>query len=210
MLGTQNFPVFLAGAIMLNLMPGPDTLYIVARSVAQGRKAGLASVAGISSGSAVHAAAAALGLSAVLASSAFAFSLVKWLGVAYLIYMGLQLLLARAPAQEASGASAAASHWQIYRQGLLTNLLNPKVALFFLALLPQFVNPAAAQRELALLFLGAVFVMTGTLWCTAVVLVAASVSKAVRATSTALIIARRVAGGVFISLGLELATERAA
>src|SRR3954468_21943461 len=148
-LGIHDFWLFVASGIVLNVTPGPDTLYIVGRSVAQGRRAGAVSALGISSGCLVHTVAAAVGLSALLASSAAAFTIVRYAGAVYLIYLGVRLVCGRddrkrgshPPAVAAPASRTTGAAWAVYRQGLLTNLLNPKVALFFLAFLPQFVDP---------------------------------------------------------------------
>jgi len=182
MLGTQHLWLFVVSGLLLNITPGQDTLYIVTRSVAQGRAAGWWSVLGISSGSVVHTLAAAFGLSAILATSAYAFTVVKLAGAAYLVYLGVKMLLER-PAAASPGLdvpAASESAWAIYRAGLLTNVLNPKVALFFLAFLPQFVAPDASSRVTAFLFLGAVFVFNGTLWCLMLVLCASALSGRLR------------------------------
>src|SRR5687767_690097 len=170
MFGTQNLALFVVSGILLNLTPGQDTFYIIGRSLAQGRRAGILSVLGIVSGSVVHTVAAAFGLSAILASSASAFLVVKLAGAAYLVYLGVGMLLDRSADALPAGSEQAAgftrdSAWAIYRAGLLTNVLNPKVALFFLAFLPQFVDPAASSKVAAFLFLGAVFIFNGTIWC---------------------------------------------
>ena len=133
----------MASGILLNLTPGQDTLYIVGRSVAQGRRAGVLSVLGIVSGSVVHTLAAAFGLSAILATSAQAFLIVKIAGAAYLTYLGLRMVIERSCTREQPAEFRPDSSWAIYRAGVFTNLLNPKVALFFMAFLPQFVAPTA-------------------------------------------------------------------
>jgi RhtB (resistance to homoserine/threonine) family protein len=210
MFGTQDFIVFLIAGITLNLMPGPDTMYIIGRSIAQGRHAGFLSVLGISTGCLVHTTAAAFGLSAIVVSSAFVFSLVKWAGAAYLVYLGLRMFRHDAPeAQPITSGAASADLWPIYRQGLLTNLLNPKVAVFFLAFLPQFVDSARAHSPLPFLFLGGVFICTGTVWCLFVAAGAATASTMLRTTARSLTIARRITGVVFIGLGLRLAAQQA-
>lgn len=211
MFGTVDFAIFLVAGITLNLIPGPDTLYIVGRSLSQGRPAGFVSALGISSGALVHSTAAAFGLSAILASSAVAFTLVKLFGAVYLIYLGVQMLRHQIPELKTNEklGSAGIDYWLIYRQGLLTNLLNPKVALFFLAFLPQFVAPAHADSPLPFLFLGSVFVCTGTIWCLCVAGVAATASQAFRATSKSLAAIQRVTGVVFIGLGIRLAMQQA-
>src|SRR5256885_15158058 len=165
MFGIHDFGLFLAAGILLNLTPGPDTVYILGRSITQGREAGIASALGISLGSIFHTCAAALGLSAILATSALAFGTIKLLGGAYLIFLGIKMILDRRkhlslPSNFRRRTSAAA-----FRQGVLTNILNPKVALFFLAFLPQFIDQASTTKVLAFLVLGFTFVTTGTIWC---------------------------------------------
>ena len=137
--------MFVLSGILLNLTPGQDTVYIVGRSVSQGRRAGLLSVLGIVSGSVIHTVAAAFGLSAILATSAQAFVVVKLAGAAYLAYLGIKMLLERPTSVEAAAEFTPERDWAVYRAGLLTNVSNPKVALFFLAFLPQFV---ARRRSL--------------------------------------------------------------
>ncbi len=208
MFGIHDFPIFLAAGIALNLTPGPDTMYIIGRSIAQGRRAGFLSVFGISTGSLVHTTAAAFGLSAILVASAFAFSLVKWAGAAYLIYLGIELLLRKgSEVPNITGEVAGANRWTIYRQGLLTNLLNPKVAIFYMAFLPQFVLPTQVSSPLPFLFLGSVFIFTGTLWCLFIAAMAATASKTLRTRARSLPIARRVTGLIFVGLGIKLAIQ---
>jgi threonine/homoserine/homoserine lactone efflux protein len=210
MFGTQHFGLFVVSGLLLNITPGQDTLYIVTRSVAQGRRAGLWSVLGIMSGAVLHTFAAAFGLSAVLATSASAFAVVKLAGAAYLVSLGVKMLLER-PWSGGVGPSAPVAHestWRIYRAALLTNLLNPKVALFFLAFLPQFVAPDAGSRVLAFLFLGAVFVFNGTLWCLLLVLFASALSRRVRQDGSSARRLRQATGAVFVGLGAKLATSR--
>ncbi len=151
--------LFLAAAAVLILTPGPAVLYIVARSMSQGRRAGLASVLGVGMGNSVHVAAATLGLAALLASSATAFSIVKYLGAGYLVFLGLRKLKARDPASlSADAPSPAAALKLALAQGILVSVLNPKTALFFLAFLPQFVDPSRGSPPAQMLILGGLFV----------------------------------------------------
>ncbi len=209
MFGTQNISVFLLAAISLNLLPGADTLYIIARSIAQGQKAGIVSVLGISTGSLLHTTAAAFGLSAILATSAIAFAIIKWIGAVYLVYLGVQMFINNSSPDDIDIATESQSLWNIYSQGILTNILNPKVALFFLALLPQFVAPASTYKMVSFFFLGCLFVTTGTLWCLFIALLAAKASSVVRSKTRLINIVRRITGVIFISLGIKLATEQA-
>lgn len=175
MFGTQDLPLFIATALVLNATPGVDLLFTLSRTLQQGWRAGVAAALGIGAGCVMHALAAAAGLAALLAASAWAFSAIKWAGAAYLLYLALGLArsaLVGGGAGWAGPAVAAAPLRQLFLQGFLTNALNPKVALFFLALLPQFIAPQAPHKALAFLFLGAVFVVNGTLFLLAVVALA--------------------------------------
>jgi len=205
--GTEHLALFIVSGLLLNITPGQDTLYIVGRSVSQGRRAGLLSVLGISSGSVVHTLAAAFGLSAILATSAAAFVVVKLAGAGYLMYLGVQMLLDRAPGGDVA-AFASEGSWAIYRAALLTNVLNPKVALFFMAFLPQFVAPDADSRLLAFLFLGAVFIVNGTLWCLVLVWGASAASRRLRQRRSTGLLLKRATGAVFIGLGVRLAVSK--
>jgi threonine/homoserine/homoserine lactone efflux protein len=208
MFGTQNLVLFIVSGILLNLTPGQDTLYIVGRSIAQGRRAGLLSVLGITSGCIVHTLAAAFGLSAILATSARAFLIVKIAGAAYLTYLGIRMMLDRSTTVAETADLPHERSWAIYRAGVLTNVLNPKVALFFLAFLPQFVSPAADSKILAFLFLGAVFMFNGTIWCLILAWSAAAMSRRLRAHPSAGTTIRQAAGAVFVGLGVKLAISK--
>jgi threonine/homoserine/homoserine lactone efflux protein len=205
MFGIHDFGLFLATGVLLNLTPGPDTVYILGRSITHGRRAGVASALGISVGSIFHTCAAALGLSAFLATSASAFTAVKLAGAAYLIFLGVRALLERnhdlsLPAQFKRNDAAAA-----FRQGVLTNILNPKVALFFLAFLPQFIEAATPSKMVAFLILGLTFVTTGTLWCLILAWFSSAFSARLRGNTTAAALLNRIVGSLFIFLGLRLA-----
>jgi threonine/homoserine/homoserine lactone efflux protein len=206
--GTQHLVLFIVSGLLLNITPGQDTLYIVGRSVSQGRRAGLLSVLGIVTGCGTHAVAAAFGLSAILASSAHAFTAVKLAGAAYLCYLGARMLLEPADAARTAAVFARESGWTIFRAGLLTNLLNPKVALFFMAFLPQFVDPAAESKVGAFLFLGAVFMFNGTIWCLILAWGASAMSRRFRERPSAGVIVKRAAGALFIGLGVRLAVSK--
>jgi threonine/homoserine/homoserine lactone efflux protein len=208
MFGIHNFELFLAAGILLNLTPGPDTAYILGRSIAQGRDAGIASALGIGVGSIFHTCAAALGLSAILATSAVAFTAIKLLGGAYLVFLGIKLILDRGkqlrlPSNFRRRTTAAA-----FRQGILTNVLNPKVALFFLAFLPQFIDPASNMKVLAFLALGLTFVATGTIWCLVLAWFASAVSERLLRKESVGQWLNRAAGALFLFLGVRLATTK--
>ncbi|HEY1942125.1 MAG TPA: LysE family translocator [Roseiarcus sp.] len=197
--------VFAAAALALLLTPGPAVLYIVARSVEQGRLAGLVSVCGITTGTLVHVLAASLGLSALLASSALAFSAVKYAGAAYLITIGVRRILERGAASAAPARPPARSLWRLYRDGFLVNLLNPKTALFFLAFLPQFVDPARGGAAFQVAFLGLLFALMGFTSDALYALAAGSAGRWVKRNARVLGWERYVTGGVFIGLGLTAA-----
>lgn len=207
MLGTQHLALFVVSGILLNLTPGQDTFYIVGRSVAQGRRAGMLSVLGIVTGSAVHTMAAAFGLSAIIATSANAFLAVKWVGAAYLGYLGVKMLVDRPSSAGQPAQFPRESGWAICRAGFLTNLLNPKVALFFMAFLPQFVAPTAESRILTFLFLGAVFMFNGTIWCLVLAVGASAMSRRFRRNPSAGSWLKRASGAVFVGLGVRLAVS---
>jgi threonine/homoserine/homoserine lactone efflux protein len=208
MIGVHHLGLFVLSGLLLNITPGQDTLYIVGRTMSQGRRAGLLSVLGISSGAVVHTLAAAFGLSAILATSATAFTVVKLAGAAYLVYLGVKMLLDRSTETVVAREFGRDSDWTIYRAGLLTNLLNPKVALFFMAFLPQFVDAQAGSRVASFLFLGAVFIGNGTLWCLALVAGAAVMSRRLRESPSMGVHLRRAAGVMFVGLGARLAISR--
>ena len=211
MLGIQDLWLFIVSGLLLNVTPGPDTAYIVGRSVQTGWRGGAAAVLGISTGCLVHVFAAALGLSALLAASSAAFTAVKWIGAAYLCFMGVRMLLSRARASSGDTAAAgvAIPLRQIFWQGALTNVLNPKVALFFLAFLPQFVAAEAPHKAAAFLLLGLIFICNGTLWCLAVAAFAARAAGRVRQSGRVRLWIDRTLGGLFVYLGVRIALSQA-
>jgi threonine/homoserine/homoserine lactone efflux protein len=206
MFGTHDLWLFVISALLLNITPGPDTLYILGRSTSLGWRAGAVGAFGIGAGALVHITAAALGLSAILAASATAFSVVKYLGAAYLLYVGITLIRFSSEAQRSPvDASRATSLKHIFWQGFLTNVLNPKVALFFLAFLPQFVAADAPSKPLAFFFLGAIFDINGTIWNLGVAWSAARITGRLSPGASAKKWFNRCVGGVFIGVGLRLA-----
>jgi RhtB (resistance to homoserine/threonine) family protein len=208
MFGIHDFELFLAAGILLNLTPGPDTVYILGRSIAQGREAGVASAIGISLGSIFHTCAAALGLSAILATSALAFGTIKLIGGAYLILLGIKMILDRRKQLSLPSNFRRRTTIAAFRQGILTNILNPKVALFYLAFLPQFIDPASNAKVPAFILLGLTFVTTGTIWCLILAWFASVFSERLRANETISQWLNRTAGALFIFLGLRLATAK--
>jgi len=174
MFGTHDLGLFVVTGLVLNATPGVDMAYTVTRTLQHGGRGGIAAALGISAGCAVHASAAALGLAALLATSALAFTAIKWAGAAYLLWLAVAMTRsAVSPGATAEiSAQPAADLRRIFVQGFLTNVLNPKVALFFMALLPQFIGAEAPNKPLAFLFLGGVFIFNGTLFLFALVALA--------------------------------------
>lgn len=207
MLGTHDLTLFVVSGLLLNITPGADSLYIATRSITQGVKAGVAATLGIGLGCYVHIFAAALGLSAVLATSAVAFTFVKLVGAAYLVYVGLSLLRTRPALAQSLGTVAAAPLRTVFAQGFLTNLLNPKVALFFLAFVPQFIDPSAPNKPLAFIFLGVIFNFNGTLWCLFLAWATARLGSFGIGHHAAAWLSRSI-GAVFICLGVRLALTK--
>jgi threonine/homoserine/homoserine lactone efflux protein len=202
---TNNILLFIGTALALNLSPGPSILYILSRSVGQGREAGLVSVLGLATATLIHAVAMALGLSTLLLYSPFAFAIVKYLGAAYLVYLGVSALLSRGTFHAAASGGVPLSLGVVYRQGVVTDLLNPKVALFFISFLPQFVDPSAGSPTLQILFFGLLFHVTG---------VPVNLMVALAGGRLATFLARRprwariqnwISGTVLVALGLRLA-----
>jgi threonine/homoserine/homoserine lactone efflux protein len=213
MLGIHHYWLFIATAILLIITPGQDTFFILGRSLSGGRQAGIAAALGVSAGTVVHTVLAALGLSALLATSPNAFMAVKLAGAAYLVYIGVRALWSRAsgiPGEVSGddGRDAAHASRVAFRQGVLTNLLNPKVALFFLALLPQFIEAGSATKVGAFLALGLLFVAMGLVWCVMLAIAAASLRELFLRKPSMSTLLNRFAGAVFIGLGIKLATSR--
>jgi len=208
MSGIQNFPIFLLASLTLNLIPGPDTFYILGRSMAQGRSVGIASAFGISAGTVVHTFAAAFGLSALIAASATAFVAVKLAGAAYLVFLGLRLLSSRPPVDSPPITFDQSGFLVAFRQGLITNVLNPKVALFFLAFLPQFIAAESSSRFLAFLFLGFCFVTTSMTWCLILAWFSSALGSRLRSHPKSLQYLNRATGTLLVGLGVHLATAK--
>lgn len=205
MFGTENLLLFVMSGLLLNITPGSDILYILGRSSSQGFRGGAIAALGIGAGCIVHVMAATVGISAVIAASATAFTVVKYVGAAYLVYIGIMMFRKR---KETSGdiqPMPATRLRTIFWQGFLTNALNPKVALFFLAFLPQFISPDAENKSLALLFLGLLFNFNGTLWNIFVAWAASNVANRIRQTGALTKWMNRAIGALFIYFGVKLA-----
>ncbi|MCY0965882.1 LysE family translocator [Parathalassolituus penaei] len=208
MLGIHDLTLYVISAFLLSLTPGPDSLLVMSRSAMLGVRAGLVAMLGICTGCLVHVVAATLGLSAILASSATAFMLVKLLGAAYLVYMGVMALRTRLSDEEASAPSAeeaTASLWGTFQQGFWSNALNPKVALFFLAFVPQFVDPGSAHSSLAFLLLGLTYIAVCLLYFSGLTVLTATASQKLKVSRMASVWLNRTVGALFVGLGLRLA-----
>ena len=209
MLGIHHYWLFIATAVVLVLTPGQDTFFILGRSIASGRSAGIAAALGITVGSIGHTLLAALGLSALLATSPYAFTAVKFAGAAYLFYIGVRALLSRSNGLSGEDANAGDDgRWSAFRQGIVTNLLNPKVALFFLALMPQFISADSNYKVAAFIVLGLSFMTLGLAWCLVLAVGASSLRGLFLRRPSMASILNKVAGSMFIALGLRLATAR--
>jgi threonine/homoserine/homoserine lactone efflux protein len=206
--GTHDLLLFVFAGLLLNITPGPDMMYIIGRSTGQGWRAGAAATFGVSAGCSVHITAAALGISALLTASATAFTVLKIVGAVYLIYVGISMIREpriktgdRPPFSDAENRGLSPVFWQ----GFLTNALNPKVALFFLAFLPQFIDVDAPMKPLAFLLLGAIFTFNATLWNLLVAWSAARMSAALGSRAVAW--GQRLIGGFFVVLGVRMLAE---
>ncbi len=216
MFGIENYLGFILAAVLLNLTPGTDSIYIITRSVSQGQTAGFHSVLGITSGILVHTLLASLGLSVLLASSPMAFMIVKYIGAGYLCYLGLKMLLSKNTNSIASSLAGeqdvVSKHgkagWQTYKQGVLTNVFNPKVALFFLAFLPQFIDSSYAYGMLSFLMLGITFAVTGFIWFSCLSLLSSGFSKILREKPSIETLLNKISGVIFFGLGIKLLTEK--
>ena len=202
----NSFLIFVAAGLLLNITPGPDVLYIVGRSLGQGRLAGVVSSLGIATGCLVHIAAGALGLSAMMLALPTTYDVVRIGGAAYLAWLGYKALVSRHHALDVRALSAVPLG-RIYRQGIVTNVLNPKVALFFLAFLPQFTDAARGPLPLQFVLLGLVFVVNGTVVCLGYALAASWLSAKLQGRYAISAWMNRSMGGLFIALGLRLAFD---
>lgn len=207
--GIVNFGLFCAAVLLLNATPGPDTAYIIGRSVAQGRAAGLVSALGISFGCLFHCVASAFGLTAILATSATAFTAIKLAGGAYLVYLGIRMVLAKPMRPTDSPVMQDVRPLKtIFWQAVLTNILNPKVVLFFLSFFPQFVQADAQHKTVAFLLLGATFVAMSTVWNSGTAFLAGTLARRAGRNPKIKLWLERMVGSAFVALGIKLATTR--
>lgn len=216
MLGILDLPLFIVSGILLNIAPGPDSLLIVTRSTQSGWRAGSAAALGIGTGTLVHIMAAALGLSALLVASSTAFTVVKLIGAAYLVYAGVQLLWHSRKQKLTVTQSITVtltptenvSLRRVFAQGFLTNVLNPKVAVFFLAFVPQFIAPDSNNKTLAFIILGGIFNFNGMLWCHFLAFSAAYARHKVQINKKLSLWLNRCIGTLFVSFGIKLALSK--
>lgn len=209
MYGIMNFEVFLVAAILLNLTPGTDTMYIVSRSISQGRTAGIYSALGISAGVVVHTLLAAFGLSVILVQSAFLFNVIKIIGAFYLAYLGIKMLLAKKTAKEQKSLPKQ-DNKKIFVQGMITNVTNSKVALFFLAFLPQFIHTdAGVTSPIAFIILGLTFTLTGGAWCLITAYFSSMATNKLRGNSKFETVLNKLTGVIFIAMGIKLLNTKA-
>ncbi|WHY93130.1 LysE family translocator [Neobacillus cucumis] len=208
MYGITHYEVFLLTGILLNLIPGADTMYIVGRSMSQGRKAGVYSVLGIITGSLTHTLFVAFGLSMILVKSVFLFNIIKIIGVIYLVYLGIRMLLDKSNATFQATAPDKLNIRKLYVQGLLTSLTNPKVSLFFIAFLPQFID-TKASGPIPFLILGLTFTTTGLLWCLFVAYFSSYVTKKLRGNQKVGMVLNKITGMIFIGMGIKLLQTKA-
>lgn len=203
-LGVQNLGWFVVSGLLLNMTPGPDSILVMTRSAAQGWRAGSAAALGVGAGTLVHVLAAALGLSALIATSAAAFAVLKLVGAAYLVYLGCSFWRAR-PAPTRAVTVPPQPHRAIFAQGFWSNALNPKVALFFMAFVPQFIDPQFEHKALSFLVLGGVFCVNSLLWSHLLALTSAAAGRRVALNATVKTWLERGIGALFVSFGVKLA-----
>jgi len=204
----EHFWVFALAALLLNLTPGNDMLYVAARSTSQGIKAGIISSLGIMAGCMVHILAAVIGLSAIIAQSALAFNIIKYVGAAYLVYLGIRSIISRKKTFEVKNKMQQQSYTRIFWQGVLTNVLNPKVALFFLAFLPQFINVESRHTALQILFLGTWFNVGGTLVNIIVAILFGKIGTWLSQSPRFIQWQERITGAMLIALGIKVALSK--
>ena len=200
----QSLLVFIGAGLLLNITPGPDVLYIVGRSLGQGRVAGLVSVIGISTGCLFHVTSAALGLSALMLALPLAYDTIRYAGAAYLVWLGVRAIATKASPLHMQRVDPERLG-RVFRQGVLTNLLNPKVALFFLAFLPQFTDPAQGPVPLQIALLGLIFIGNGTIVCVVYALAASWLGEWLKTRYDVATWLNRSMGALFIGLGVRLA-----
>src|SRR5581483_9437995 len=201
----QNVYLFFIASLMLNLTPGNDMLYVASRSISQGPKAGIVSALGVFCGCFVHIFAAVFGLSLIIAQSAWLFNLVKFAGAGYLVYLGIRSLLSKPVTGRMEQSTVKSNGWKVFRQGVITNALNPKVAIFFLSFLPQFVDPKSPYIKVDLLTLGLWFAAQGTIVLMIVAIILGKSRNFFKDNPRVWLIQERITGVILIGLGIRVA-----
>jgi threonine/homoserine/homoserine lactone efflux protein len=206
-MGIENYFVFIVTAGILAMTPGVDSIFVLNRTLFNGKGAGISSALGILTGLLVHTLLSALGLSVILAQSAVAFAIVKYCGALYLVYLGLAKLISKNKGSVENGA-ASVSHSKNFYTGLITNTLNPKVAIFFLAFFPQFINPVQLSNPVPFLLLGLTFIGIGVIWFALLITLSSFFSNLIKGKTSFNRWVDKISGMVFIGLGLKIAFER--
>jgi RhtB (resistance to homoserine/threonine) family protein len=206
MTGITHFETFLLTGILLNITPGNDTFFILTKSIAQGKQAGIVSTLGIATGSIIHTLLAAFGLSIIIAKSIVLFNLIKYAGALYLLYLGYKTLTGKSEMNiDFTTKNKSVDYLKVYRDAVITNVLNPKVALFFISFLPQFINPALKNTLLPFLTLGLTFITTGTVWCLILTNFAAVIFSQLRDNKKVSTLLNKICGMALIGMGIKLA-----
>lgn len=205
MLSIETIAAFFAASIVLGITPGPDNIFVMSQSAVHGRKAGLSVMLGLCTGLIVHTSAVALGVAVIFQTSALAFSALKFVGAGYLVYLAWQSFRAGAT-HLPSGNGSSVSLWKLYTRGIIMNITNPKVSIFFLAFLPQFADPTRGPIWIQMLMLGGLFICATILVFGTIALLAGTIGQWLARSQRAQVILNRVAGTVFIGLALKLAT----
>lgn len=206
MTGIIHYETFILTGILLNITPGNDTIFILSRSMAQGKKAGFMSALGIATGSLIHTILAAFGLSIIIAKSILVFSIIKYAGAAYLLYIGYQMLTDKKNLNtDTSNLEKSINLNKIYRDGVITNVLNPKVALFFISFLPQFIDSNLSNTVLPFIKLGVTFTITGTIWCLILANFASFIFSKLKHNKTLSNYINKTCGAVLVGLGIKVA-----
>ncbi|EDM64769.1 MAG: LysE family translocator [Moritella sp.] len=211
MFGVTELWLFVLSGVMLNLIPGPDSLYVIGRSAGQGFRAGSVGAFGIGAGTLVHVFAAAFGLSAILATSAMAFTVVKVIGCIYLLYIGFSMLLSKNKAADVDAVNVDSKNTslsQIFFQGFLTNVLNPKVALFFLAFVPQFIAMDYPHKAMSFIFLGIIFNINAMIWCHILAWSSSSIGGKLKNNQRLTTYLTKFTGALFLFFGIKLALSK--
>jgi RhtB (resistance to homoserine/threonine) family protein len=206
MTGIIHFSTFLITGILLNLTPGNDTIFILTKSIGQGKKAGIMSALGIGTGSIIHTLLAAFGLSVIIVKSILLFTIIKYAGAAYLLYIGYKMLTSGSQLNtNVSIKNDQANYVKIYRDAIITNVLNPKVALFFIAFLPQFIDASVKNTVLPFLLLGFTFITTGMIWCLLLATFAAGIFSRLKNNTAVSNYINKICGLALVALGIKVA-----